>query len=97
MQVEASNDFEVPLAVSMLCGGLDRQIEHHLFPRLPPNRLREIAPAVRQACVACGVEYRTGSWGGALRAVARRLWKLSFPGNRPVPARTADTATAAAA
>ena len=47
MQVEAANDFEVSLPISILCGGLDRQIEHHLFPTLAPPRLREIAPRVR--------------------------------------------------
>ena len=49
MQVEATNDFEVSWPVSVLCGGLDRQIEHHLFPQLPPQRLREIAPEVARA------------------------------------------------
>jgi fatty acid desaturase len=67
MQCEATNNFEVSLPVSILCGGLDRQIEHHLFPRLPPNRLREIAPEVRAACEAHGVPYRTASWGATLR------------------------------
>jgi linoleoyl-CoA desaturase len=79
MQVEAANDFEVPLPISMLCGALDRQIEHHLFPRFPTNRLREIAPEVRQACVDHGVEYRTDTWPRTLGKVVRRLWKLSFP------------------
>lgn len=67
MQVEASNDFEVPWAVSVLCGGLDRQIEHHLFPRLAPQRLRAIAPEVRRLCEEHGVEYRTASWPETLR------------------------------
>ncbi len=77
MQVEATNNFEVPLPVSILCGALDRQIEHHLFPRLPPNRLREIAPAVRAACAAHGVEYRTASWPRTLGKVFRRIHGLS--------------------
>ncbi|HTJ47552.1 MAG TPA: acyl-CoA desaturase [Kofleriaceae bacterium] len=79
MQVESANDFEVPLPISMLCGALDRQIEHHLFPRFPPNRLREIAPEVRQACLDHGVEYKTDTWPRTLGKVARRLFKLSFP------------------
>lgn len=79
MQVESAQDFEVPLPVSQLCGALDRQIEHHLFPHFPTNRLREIAPEVRAICEAHGVRYRTGSWGGILRGVIRRLWTLSFP------------------
>jgi len=76
MQVEATNNFEVSLPVSMLCGGLDRQIEHHLFPRLPPNRLREIAPEVRAACQAHGVAYRTASWGHTLKKALRHVRDL---------------------
>jgi linoleoyl-CoA desaturase len=79
MQVEATNNFEVPLPISMLCGALDRQIEHHLFPTLPPNRLREIAPEVRAICEAHGVRYRTGSWAQVLGGSLRQLWRLSWP------------------
>lgn len=66
MQVEATNNYEVSLPVSILCGGLDRQIEHHLFPKLPPQRLRQIAPQVRAACERHGIRYRTDSWGRTL-------------------------------
>lgn len=85
MQIEAANNFEVPWLLSMLCGALDRQIEHHLFPKFPPNRLREIAPEVRQACVDCGVEYRTDTWPRTLGKVARRIWRLSFPDRAATP------------
>lgn len=79
MQVEGSQNFEVPLAVSILCGALDRQIEHHLFPRLPTNRLREIGPEVRRICEQHGVSYRSETWPRALAGVFRRLWRLSLP------------------
>jgi fatty acid desaturase len=79
MQVEASRDFEVPAVIALLCGGLERQIEHHLFPRLPPNRLREIAPRVRALCEEHGVTYRTGTWPATLRDVLRNLRRLSAP------------------
>jgi fatty acid desaturase len=82
MQVEAANNFEVPLPVSMLCGALDRQIEHHLFPRWPTNRLREAAPRVREVCERHGVEYRTDTWGNTLKGVFRRLKQLSRPTER---------------
>ncbi|MDQ3032870.1 MAG: acyl-CoA desaturase [Myxococcota bacterium] len=68
MQVEATNDYEVPRWVSVLCGGLDRQIEHHLFPKLAPERLRQIAPEVRALCEAHGVEHRSASWPETLRS-----------------------------
>lgn len=77
MQVEASNDFEVPRSLSILCGGLDRQIEHHLFPQLPPERLREIAPEVRAICMKYGVQYKTSSWPEALKNAFVHIGRLS--------------------
>ncbi len=77
MQVEATNNFEVPRPISILCGGLDRQIEHHLFPKLPPERLRQVSSQVKAACEAHGIRYRTGSWGSTLRAALGYIHKLS--------------------
>jgi NADPH-dependent stearoyl-CoA 9-desaturase len=79
MQIEATNNFEVSLPISILCGALDKQIEHHLFPRLPPNRLRQIAPEVRALCEKHGIRYRTGSWGSALKGALKRIARLSRP------------------
>jgi fatty acid desaturase len=77
LQVEAGRDCEVPEWVSILCGALDKQIEHHLFPRLPPNRLREIAPRVRALCAEYGIEHRNQSWPRTLASVLRELTRLS--------------------
>jgi NADPH-dependent stearoyl-CoA 9-desaturase len=77
MQVEAAQDFEVSLPLSILCGGLDRQIEHHLFPTLPPPRLREIVPEVRAICERHGVRYRSDTWGGTLRKAFTHISRLS--------------------
>ena len=83
MQVESGRDVLVPEAISILCGALDLQIEHHLFPRLPPNRLREIAPRVREICAAHGINHRTDSWPGALRSVLTELRRLSNRNPQP--------------
>ena len=89
MQVEASNDFTVSRPISILCGGLDLQIEHHLFPRLAPERLRKLAPEVRAACEAHGVTYRSASWPRTLGRALAHVFRLSF--------RRAHAPTAAAA
>ena len=86
MQVDETQNFQVPYALSVLCGGLDYQIEHHLFPKLPPERLREIAPEVRAICEAHGLTYRTGSWLSVLKGSLKRVWELSFPSAQPAPA-----------
>lgn len=77
MQVEASNNFEAKGIVGLLCGGLEHQIEHHLFPKLPPERLREVAPEVRAICERFGVTYRSASWGKTLLAALRSIGRLS--------------------
>jgi fatty acid desaturase len=80
MQAEATNNFEVPFVVSVLCGGLDKQIEHHLFPTLAPQRLREMAPEVRAICERYGVRYNTGSWGTTLARALAHIARLSRDG-----------------
>ena len=86
MQCESTHNFECPAPFNVLCGGLDLQIEHHLFPKLPPQRLREIAPEVRAACEAHGVPYRSNPWSKVLRGAVARLQALSRPDPRPAVA-----------
>lgn len=76
MQVEAARDVQLPEWLSIMCGALDLQIEHHLFPRLPPNRLRQIAPRVRELCAKHGVTHRTDTWPNTLRSVLSELRRL---------------------
>ena len=83
LQAEGARNIRVPRFMSVLCGGLDRQIEHHLFPRLPPNRLREIAPRVKQICEAHGVTYLERSWPDTLQEVLRDLTELRSPQRVP--------------
>jgi linoleoyl-CoA desaturase len=90
MQVEAARDVELPVPLSILCGALDLQIEHHLFPRMPPNRLREIAPRVRAICEAHGVRYRSAGFVSTLRSVFTELRQL---GSRRTVAAGAAMAT----
>lgn len=80
MQVEATNNFEVSRPISILCGGLDRQIEHHLFPTLPPERLREIAPEIRAICERWGIEYKTDTWGRTLKGALAHIRHLAEKG-----------------
>jgi fatty acid desaturase len=80
MQIAATNNYEVSKPISVFCGGLDRQIEHHLFPTLPPQRLREIAPEVRAICERHGVEYKTDTWGRTLKKALAHVGQLGRAG-----------------
>ncbi len=79
MQVEGANSFEMSEPLSILCGALNLQIEHHLFPKLPPNRLREISGEVKACCERYGVNYKTESWFKTAKKVFTQIAKLSLP------------------
>ncbi|PRP93240.1 Stearoyl-CoA 9-desaturase [Enhygromyxa salina] len=85
LQIESTNNFEVPRWMSVLSGGIDLHIEHHLFPKLPPNRLREIAPEVRAACERHGLRYRSDTWPRTLAKSFRMLARLGRPIENPCP------------
>ena len=50
-------------------GGLQYQIEHHLFPRAPRHNLRKIVNRVRPFCKKHGVPYMSVSF------IVRTMWK----------------------
>jgi fatty acid desaturase len=43
--------------VDLIYGGLNYQVEHHLFPTMPRNNLRRAQPIVRGFCQARGIAY----------------------------------------
>src|SRR5690606_38993765 len=61
-QVMATVNFESKPPYNIVYGAINTHIEHHLYPDLPPNRLREVAPTVKQICERYGVPYRTGGF-----------------------------------
>lgn len=62
-----------PPAWNWLFGGLNFQIEHHLFPRVPSSRLAAVQTIVRKHFARNGIAYHGVSWGAAVRAVAAHL------------------------
>ena len=75
-QIQRTRDVRLHPLVSSLVGGLDHQIEHHLFPRLPPHRLRAMRPAVQAICEAHGVPFVVEPWSRRLVDVMRVLTQL---------------------
>jgi fatty acid desaturase len=56
-QVITSRNIKGSPLVDLLLGGLNYQIEHHLFPSLPRPSLRRVQPLVREFCAERGVPY----------------------------------------
>ena len=78
-QIKGSCNIDGGPLMHFFSGNLSHQIEHHLFPDMPANRYREIAPAVRALCQEYGQHYDTGSFTSQLRQVFRRLARYSLP------------------
>ncbi|WP_181871462.1 fatty acid desaturase [Sphaerisporangium album] len=56
-QVLTSRDVRGGPAVDIALGGLNYQIEHHLFPSMPTPNLRRAQPLVRAYCAELGIPY----------------------------------------
>lgn len=54
-------------------GGLNRQVEHHLFPTLPRHNLGKAQAAVRELCAKHGLFYEECSMPAATARVLMRL------------------------
>ncbi len=66
----------------LMTGHLSFQIEHHLFPALPSNRYREIAPRVRAVCERYGLPYSSGPLGRQYLSASKKIVRFAFPTGR---------------
>ena len=70
-QVLTSRNVSGGRLTETMLGGLNYQIEHHLFPAMPRPGLRRCRPVVRAFCAQPGLPYcekgLAGSYGDILR------------------------------
>ena len=60
-------------------GGLNYQIEHHLFPSMPRNRLREAQRLIKTFCQEHAIPYYETSMLGSYREILQHLHQVSAP------------------
>lgn len=80
-QVRSTANFQTESRVlHWLLGGLNFQIEHHLFPRVSHIHYPAISRYVKQACDECGIIYNEyKSMYGAIASHIRHLYQLGRP------------------
>ena len=78
--------------VTYLLGGLNYQIEHHLFPKLPMANLVKVQPWIRSFCVEHGLSYHQESLVGSYRTTLRHLAAIGRGGADPSMPRPAPKA-----
>jgi fatty acid desaturase len=85
-QVLTSRNVRGGWLVDAALGGLNYQIEHHLFPNMPTPNLRRAQPIVREYCLRLGIPYEEkgllASYGIALRHLHRVGAPLRGAGQR---------------
>ncbi|MFT4125324.1 MAG: acyl-CoA desaturase [Gordonia sp. (in: high G+C Gram-positive bacteria)] len=78
-QMLGSANFHAGPVMAFLSGNLCYQIEHHLYPDLPSNRLAEISVRVRELCAKYDLPYTTGSLWIQYAKTLRTINKLALP------------------
>jgi fatty acid desaturase len=78
-QVVTSRNVTGGRLVDVALGGLNYQIEHHLFPAMPSPNLRRAQPIVQAYCAEIGVPYVQSSLVGSYAQVLRHLHAVGEP------------------
>lgn len=81
-QIKGSSNLTGGRILHFMSGNLSHQIEHHLFPDVPANRYKEMAPKVQAVCAEFGIHYNTGSFAKQFWTVWERIAIHSLPNHR---------------
>ena len=87
-QVLTSRNVRGGWLTDLLLGGLNYQIEHHLFPNMPRPNLRRAQRLVRQYCHDHRIHYAETTLPGSYLAALRHLHQLGEPLRGPGPVAT---------
>jgi fatty acid desaturase len=78
-QVLTSRNVRGSRPVDFLLGGLNYQIEHHLFPNMPRPNLRHAQPLVRAFCQEHDLPYSEATMFGSYAEAIRHLHSVGAP------------------
>lgn len=77
-QVLTSRNIKGGRFIEWAMGGLNYQIEHHVFPRMPSANLRLVRPMIQQHCAARGIPYTETSLLAAYKIIITYLNKVGL-------------------
>ncbi|MFI1165774.1 acyl-CoA desaturase [Streptomyces sp. NPDC020801] len=78
-QVLTSRNIRGGVLTDWFLGGLNYQIEHHLFPSMPRPHLRLVRPLVRAHCRELGITYTETGLVDSYRQALRHLYEVGEP------------------
>ncbi|KAH8093631.1 hypothetical protein JL720_4778 [Aureococcus anophagefferens] len=82
LQLATTMDVDCPEWLDWFHGGLQFQIEHHLFPRVPRHNLREVRKLVKAFCKKEGLHYHEVSFLQGNAEVIAGLYETALAARR---------------
>lgn len=86
LQVTTTRNVTSNPFVDWFCGGLQYQVDHHLFPSLPRHNLKQVNKLVASFCKEQGVTYHEASMLEGTKEVLAHLSKVSADFIKEFPA-----------
>jgi fatty acid desaturase len=78
-QILTSRNVRGGLFVDIALGGLNYQIEHHLFPSMPTPHLRRAQPIVKKYCAELGISYTETGLIASYAQALQHLHRVGAP------------------
>lgn len=75
-QLRTTMDVDCPAYLDFIHGGLQFQVCHHLFPRVPRHNLRKVQVLVREFCLDTGIPYSILTFVDGNKKVIGRLGEV---------------------
>ena len=82
-QVVTSRNIYAHPITDFIYGGLNYQIEHHLFPGMARNQLKVAQPIIKDFCAAHSIPYHETTAWNSLTEILRYLHEIGAPLRRP--------------
>lgn len=79
-QILTTRNVQNGIITDYVYGGLNNQLEHHLFPTMPRNNLRKCKPFVKKFCAGSNLEYSEESVLGSFMAILCELKRVALSG-----------------
>ncbi len=74
----ARNIYSNPIT-DFVYGGLNYQIEHHLFPSMPRNKLKQAQQVIKPFCQERGISYHETNIPQSFKEILQYLYKIGAP------------------
>ena len=76
-QLQSTIDISSNRYTDWFFGGLQYQLEHHLFPNMPRHNLKKIKPLIKELCVKHGYPYKEANFFEAIRLTFNQLKQVA--------------------